>query len=135
MTAAQHAIQRLLYRRRRLRPSVGRDQVDVLAQSACRQVGAGECCAAEEDHLLAVEGAERGQDVRDQVVAPNLLDRDPEPVSDRACFAVAEPEAGHDARAQSRARRSDACARCAAASSSSRSTSARAIKIRTASRT
>lgn len=135
VAAAQHAVQRLLDRRRRLAPSARRDQIDVLAQSARRQVGAGECRAAEEDHLVAVGGAECRQDVGDQVVSANLLDRYTEPVSDRTRFAVVRPEGGHAVRAQSRARRSDARARCVVASLSSRSASARVIKIRIASRT
>lgn len=48
------------------------DEVDVLGEPAAGEQGACERCAAEEDHLVGGVGAERGEEVGDQVIAGYL---------------------------------------------------------------
>jgi hypothetical protein len=55
------------------------DQVDVFAESCLDQMGAAQRSSAEKDDLVAKVLRNRGQDVRDRVVTPDLVVGDTEP--------------------------------------------------------
>ena len=65
-------------------------EVDILRQPSVGQVRAGERGAAEEHQLVGQRGAEGGGQVRDQVVAAHLFERDAEPFGDVRGFVVVE---------------------------------------------
>ncbi len=59
-------------------PVIECDEIDVFAQSCVAQMGSTEGSTAEEDHFVPVMPADCCQDVRDGMVAPNLLFGDAE---------------------------------------------------------
>ena len=119
VAATQRRGQVLLERGRGVGPRPERDQIDVLAESTVWQERAGQRGAAEEHHLVAMRLTDRSEDVGDEVVSADLLDRNAELFRDCAGIVEVELGCGHGVRSadQPCARRSDACARCAFASS------------------
>ena len=78
-----------LDRCRDLGPGSQGDQIDVLAQPGVRQVGARQGSPAEEHDVVGRHSTgDRRQDVREEVVATDLLDADAEPFGDRLELVV-----------------------------------------------
>lgn len=99
MSDAQRAVNRAAYGACH-RPAIGhRDQVDVLAEATCHQVGPREGGAAEEDQIVGMR-LEGGKNRRDQMVAVHLVKSYAELLCDGCCFVSDEPaRVGHRAHA------------------------------------
>ena len=102
MSDAQRAVNRAAYGACH-RPAIGhRDQVDVLAEATCHQVGPREGGAAEEDQIVGMR-LEGGKNRRDQMVAVHLVKSYAELLCDGCCFVSDEPaRVGHRAHAGGR---------------------------------
>lgn len=112
MRAQQPVVDRPHYALGVLGTVVEGNQIDVLAQPCVAQVGAAERGATEEDDFVAHICGDRCQDVRDGMVAANLLIRDAKTCSLPPHVLAGKPEAASGHVAIPRARSNALPSRC-----------------------